>query len=343
MGCKTCITTEETLNLEKNYEFIGLYRFINKSGECYINSIIQILFHNDLILNTLNSIEQIDINKEQNEGKLILAIQNLLIKIKNHESILDPIGIKNAMILINDDYKNNSADANDFICDFINELTMEIPKKEEYSINFPTEELAFLSLKKLIKRFYNKNNSIFIDLFYGNNLIEYYCQKNNHLIDVKFNNFITIDLSIFTFMERNSINIEEILDDNFSLKEQDNMKMCKLCKKEIVYCERNYIYNLPKILILYINRNINDSFFNNMIEFNEEINMKKYIKNEKDFNTRYKLTGIVQNINGHFNSATINNYDNNWYFFNDEKEPSLLSRNDIYKFNPTFLFYYLLE
>ncbi len=342
MGCNICLTTDESLDLEKKYEFIGLYRFINKAGECYINSILQILFHNDLILKTFNSINKTHVNKEQNGGNLIFAVQNLLIEIKNHESLLDPIGIKNAMILINEDYKNNSADANDFICDFINELTMEIPKKDKYTIDLPSEEIASLALKKLIKRFYNRNNSIFIDLFYGNSFIEYYCQKNNHLIDIKFNNFITIDLSIYSFIARNSVNIEEILDDNFSLKKQDNTKICKICQEEIPFSERIYIYNLPKILILYINRNINDHFYNNKIEFNEELNMKKYIKNEKIFNTKYKLFGIIQNINGHFNAATINNYDKKWYFFNDEKEPLLLN-NDIYKFNPVFIFYYLLE
>ena len=33
---------------------------------------------------------------------------------------------------------------------------MEIPKKEEYLINYHNEELAFLLLKKLIQRFYKK-------------------------------------------------------------------------------------------------------------------------------------------------------------------------------------------
>lgn len=37
--------------------------------------------------------------------------------------------------------------------------------------------------------------------------------------------------------------------------------------------------------------------------------MEKYIKNKKYFNRKYKLIRIFQNIKGHFNSATIYNYD----------------------------------
>ena len=341
MGCELCTTVEDELTLEKEYYNDGLYRFMNKSGECYINSFLQIFLHNQLIIDIISKIDEKDINREQNEGKLINAINRLLEEIKNNVTILSPMEIKEAMICLNEEYKKNSGDMNDFICDFINELIAEVPRKEEYVINFPNNEMASKALTKLMNRFYKRNKSIFIDLFCGNSLIEYYC-KNSHLIDIKFNTFITIDLSLYSFKDKKSVKIEEILDDKFSsLKEQEYTKMCKVCGQEINCGEKNYIYNLPKILLLYINRNIDNCFYDNKIEFNNEIKMEKYIKYNDIINYNYQLFGIIQNINGHYNSTTINK-DNNWYFFNDDYEPSIVNK-DLNKFNPILLFYGLID
>ena len=38
--------------------------------------------------------------------------------------------------------------------------------------------------------------------------------QNGHIIDVKFNIFITKDLSIYSFINKDKINIEEILNKN---------------------------------------------------------------------------------------------------------------------------------
>jgi hypothetical protein len=340
MGCNICSAIEDSLDFETKYNAKGLYRFMNKSGECCINSFLQIFLHNQLITDVINSINQKDINKDQNEGKLINAINKLLNEIRNNVIILSPIEIKEAMICINEEYKNNSADANDFICDFISELINEIPKKEEFKINIPSNEIASQALIKLINRFYKKNNSIFIELFFGNSMIEYYCIKG-HLLDIKFNTFITIDLGLYSFKDKKTIKIEELLDYSFnSIKNQDFTKMCKICGDNNNCYEKHYIYSLPKILILYISRNFENCFFDNKIEFKNEINMEKYIKYNDKISTKYKLFGIIQNINGHYNSATINNDDNNWYFFNDDYEPSTVNK-DLNKFNPVFLFYNL--
>lgn len=342
MGCELC-STIDSLDLGNEYNNSGgLFRFINKSGECYINSFLQIFLHNKLITDVIYSINQNDINKEQNEGKLINAINKLLTEIQNNVMILNPIEIKDAMICINEEYKNNNADANDFICDFINELISEIPRKEEFKINIPNNEIASQALAKLINRFYKRNNSIFLELFFGNSIIEYYCIKD-HLIDIKFNTFITIDLSLYSFKDKKTIKIEELLDNTFNtIKEQDLTKTCKICGDNNNYYEKNYIYSLPKILILYISRNFENCFYDNKIEFKKEINMEKYIKYNNKINANYMLFGIIQNINGHYNSATVNNNDNNWYFFNDDYEPSK-ANEELNKFNPVFLFYSLIN
>lgn len=338
MGCQICSTVDEEFEIEKRYDKRGLFRFFNKSGECYINSILQIFLHNELILNTLESIKQTDIKIEQNEGKLIFEIKKLIIDIKNNKDILDNSRIKDAMILINEGYKNNSADINDFICDLINELTEELPRKEQFKINLPKDETTCKALNKLINKFYLKNNSIFLDLFFGNTMIEYICNKG-HLIDVKFMSFITLDFSLYSFANKKNIELNEILDYKFSIKQQEKEKFCHLCGEKISYSEKEFLYSIPNILIIFISRKINNQFCNNKIVFNVQLNLNKYIKNNSENNPKFKLFGIVQNNIGHFCSATINNYDKNWYFFNDSNEPILVN-NEIDKFNPQLLFYF---
>ena len=69
-------------------------------------------------------------------------------------------------------------------------------------------------------------------------------------------------------------------------------------------------------------------------------NLKSFISNTFE-NAEYILFGLVQVINGHYTFCVLNYFDNNWYFFNDDKEAQKISKEDeIKQFNPMFLFYY---
>jgi hypothetical protein len=60
------------------------------------------------------------------------------------------------MISINDAYSNNGGDINVLISDYINDLSLELPKNEKYNIKFPEDEKTKNALNKLIKKFYSK-------------------------------------------------------------------------------------------------------------------------------------------------------------------------------------------
>ena len=331
MGCKSCIAFEEEIQTYNLKSQNGLFTFLNTSGECYINSFLQIILHNELILDIINSI-----NEQMIKLKLINELKCLLIDSKSKSPVLDSRNIKNIMISINDIYKNNGGDLNELICDFINELVLEFPRKENYIINLPEDEITKNALKKLIKRFYSRKNSVFIDIFYGNKITEYIC-KNGHIIDAKFDVFITFDLSIFSFINKDKINVEEILEDNLKIKNTGISKYCKICHEDISVDEKEYIYNLPSIIMLYFDRVVGEKYYNNKIEFNKTLDFKKYMKNNRN-DSIFNLFGIIQNNNGHFISATINNYDKKWYLFNDEDKP-LLIKDNINILNPIALFY----
>lgn len=332
MGCNNCLTndTEEIYNFKRTN---GLFRFINESGECYINSFLQILLHNTLFLNVINSIE---IKNEKMQ--LINELLNIIKKSQNEDIFLNPTKIKDIMISLDDSYHNNGGDLNILISDFINELSTELPKSEKYSIKFPEDEITKNALNKLIKKFYSKKNSEFTKIFYGNTLIEYTC-KNSHLINAKFMIFITINLSIYPFINKDIICVEEILENNFKIRNTDRIKYCEICKEEVLIDEAEYIYNLPNIIILYFPRIYDEKYYNNKIKFTKDLDFKNYLKKKDYDNPIYHLFGVIQNIHGHFNSATINNFDNNWYFFNDLDEPLLKNIEEIYKLNPIALFY----
>ena len=211
MGCKSCLANdiEEIYDLSK---INGLFRFYNKNGECYINSFLQIILHNKILLEIINSIDK-------NNDKMILIneLLRLLNEAKTASIILDPNNVKNIMISINEAYTNNGEDISNLISDFINELSLELPKNDKYKILFPEDEIAKNALNKLIKRFYTNNYSEFTEIFYGNNMIEYTCKKG-HLINVKFMAFITLDLSIYSFTSKEEISLKEIIDNKFQLK-----------------------------------------------------------------------------------------------------------------------------
>ena len=168
-------------------------------------------------------------------------------------------------------------------------------------------------------------------------MIEYTCQKG-HLINVKFNRFCILDLSIYSFINKEEISLEEIIENKFQLEITDKSKYCQFCKEEILINEKEYIYNLPKIIILYFSRKFDDIYYNNKVKFNKDLDFYKYLKNSKNNDSIYHLFGIIQNNKGHFNSITINHIDNNWYLFDNEDQP-LLVNIDLDKFNPIALFY----
>lgn len=333
MGCSICMTIEKEEAINP-YKVNGLFGFTNKNGECYINSFLQILLHNEIILDKINLIKDID-----NKMILVKELKRLLNDIKNKKLLLDPINIKNIMISLNNIYNNNGADINDFISDFIRELSSELPKKEKFSFKLSENEIINNGLNKLIKKFYSKHYSILTEIFYGSYQLNCICDKG-HLVDVKFMMFLTIDLSIYSCINKEKINIEEILKEKFSLKKQNMIsKYCNLCMKEVFYNEKEYFYTLPNIIILYFQRQYSDKFYNNKIDFQKDLFLEEFINNEEyKSSSKYHLIGIIQNNRGHFDSATINNYDKNWYYFNDDHQPIIINK-EIFKFNPIILFY----
>lgn len=327
MGCGICNTIEKGSN--------GLFGFKNINGECFINSILQIFTH----LNIFNEKINIYINKNHNNKEnsytkkfLLIEYKKILELINKQEKVISSINIKKAMSKINDQYNNlNSLDANDFITDFIIEMSNELPSPRNNKLKKPINKIEQNSFNKFIKKFY-KNESFIMDMFFGIKKNEILC-ANNHIIKVQYENFILLELSIYPFREENLINLKDIL--KFNFKESHTIEKCDECQKESECIKKIKIYNVPDILIIYFGRTIDNKFYDNKIIFENIINMNEYTNSKE----KISLFGLIQNIKGHYSACTINKYDKKWYYFNDSEEPQKLKNNEIFLFNPIFLFY----
>lgn len=150
-------------------------------------------------------------------------------------------------------------------------------------------------------------------------MIKYIC-KNRHSTNTIFIIFIAFNLSIYPFIGKDIIYVEEILENNFKISNTDRIKYCEIYREEVIINEIKFIYNFPNIIILYFPRIYNVKFYNNKIKFAKDLDFKNYLKKNDSI---YHLFRIIQNVHGHFNSAIIYNSNNSRYYFNDSDEPLL--------------------
>ena len=294
MGCGFCHIIEKETN--------GLFGFNNIDGECFINSTLQIFTHLNTLNEKINKYIDTNLNKEENcykEKFLLIEYKKILELINKQEKVINSINIKKAMSKINYLYNNsNSLDANDFITDFIIEMSNELPSPRNNKLKIPINKIEQNSFKKLIKKFY-KNESFIMDMFFGIKKTEILC-TNNHIINVQYDNFIILELSVYPFREERIINIKDIL--KFNFKESQFFNICDECQKESECIKKIKIYNAPDILIIYFGRTIDNKFYDNKIVFENIINMNEFTNSIEKFS----LFGLIQNIKGHYSSCTIN-------------------------------------
>jgi ubiquitin C-terminal hydrolase len=100
----------------------------------------------------------------------------------------------------------------------------------------------------------------------------------------------------------------------------DNKIYCNKCKTLNDSLGNSKIYSSPHILILILDRGKGNQF-ECEVEFNETLNIRKYVERNDDCPVEYNLIGIIShlgesNMNGHF-IADCKHFDNKWYTFND--------------------------
>ena len=83
---------------------------------------------------------------------------------------------------------------------------------------------------------------------------------------------------------------------------------------------KNEIIHTPDILIIYINKVIDNNYYNNTIIFPFQLDLSNEINVKK--NEKFDLKGILNHIggeySGHYTAICKNFIDNYWYEYNDD-------------------------
>ena len=222
--------------------------------------------------------------------------------------------------------------------------------KENKTFKNKIEEDAY---NKIWRKFYSKKGGSFlVPLFYGLLKTEKKCNECDGIISIDFNTFNMLELSIYNYKDLESVKLEKILSDFYGKKlSNKNKQYCYKCKNETTNYNITTIYSLPKYLIIYFGRTIDNEYINLNIEYEETLKLSpdsypqdyyylSYLKNLFVNQKSYKLQGIIEHIgnneSGHYTSICLIK-DKYWYHFNDDiYEPS----NIDYKSRNAFILLY---
>lgn len=305
----------------------GLSGLVNLGNTCYMNSIIQ----------CLSNIKQFNKKIIEYNGncQIILQFKKILIEIWKENYPISPKSFKKTIDNDLQKYSGNEQhDAHEFLLDFFELLHKEMGEK--YNSNSISNNINILKANNIWDSYFNSSKSIISSLFYGQ-YVNYITCEGCENVSHTFDPFIDINI----YCNKPDKTIKKLIKDRFA--RNYIYKPCEECngntesdtEHEII----SYIYKLPEILLVYINRftKTSKNNNNNNLIIDNEINLSNY---SMDNNVIYTLKSIIchtGNLNsGHYFSLVKNG--NNWYCFNDNKV-TLFNISNIDKSSPYILFY----
>ena len=336
-------------------------RGLNNIGStCYMNSVIQSLYHVFDLSNELLKLYKKNILNDTNLKKLPLTyvffdvIYDLSFGKKNSISPYNFKEIIGKNKSFRDFEANDSKNLTLYILDTLNQEMNENKIRNDNEI-YKNKILNYKEddAKDIIK-FYNENhNSLIGDLFNGLKSTNYQCLKcKNCIKNYQIYNIFACNVEkafMNKYKNRKNKNIElkiDILDcfkvdQEQNLFKDDNQLFCEKCNKLRDGASFNKICTSPKILILFLDRGFNNKF-NCDVDFPEKLDINEFLEVKGN---KYDLIGTIEHLgqsgqSGHF-IANCKHFDNNWYIFSDSSIRT--TKNKYVKYGLPYLVFYRME
>ena len=329
----------------------------NIGATCYMNSVLQCLYHIFDLSNSLLGLLSNKILTKENYQKtpMISAFIEVVYMLSFEKKPMSPYVFKE-IISKNQSFKNYEANDSKnltlYVLDTMNKEFNDNKIQIKYADN-PLRNYNEKEAESTIKFFNENYNSIIGDLFNGLKVTDYICSTcKNSVKNYQLFNIINCSIEK-TFLDKNEttpikdriLQIDIMDCFKFEQKEKifngNNQIYCVKCNQSRDGISINKIIFAPKILILFLDRGYNNTFICDVL-FPETLDINNYLEMK---GKNYKLIGVIEHLGksgetGHF-IANCKHFDGNWYIFSDSS--IYPTKNKYQKYGVPYLLFYRRE
>ena len=267
--------------------------------------------------------------------------------INNNNNSFAPEEFKRSLGLHNPQFRKFEAnDSKDLILYLLQTMHEElnyfgnINKRLKY---IPNQYNIFETYNHFISNYNTNNFSKISLLFYGTYINSTICKICKQIL-YNFQKFEFISFGMF-YYNKQKFNIMDGFRDNSKPCQLtgDNKFLCNICKRMQEAETTCKIFEPPQKLLINLDYGKNKKYQPSSIEFDEEIDITKYVAFDCKQQFKYRIIGVCTHYGysgryGHYVAFCRHREKNIWYEFNDSSV-SECSKRDIYRGSPYLLLY----